>query len=82
MYGTLTTLIPLYFVFQHFPIEMNRLSSRWNSSTQGTITRVFDSKHMDVKKMIDDINVCIIKSKDWPSDMAERTTTLFIIAFL
>ena len=29
------------------------------------------SKHMDVKKMIGDINVCIIKSKVWPIDMAE-----------
>ena len=48
MYGTITTLIPLYLVFQHFPIEMNRLSS----STHGTsaLTPVFDSKHMDVKK--------------------------------
>ena len=58
MYGTITTLIPLYLVFQHFPIEMNRLSSRWNSSTNGTsaLTRVFDLKHVDVKKMIGDIN--------------------------
>ena len=72
------------FGIPHFPIEMNRLSSRWNSGTHGTraLTQVFDSKHMDVKKMIGDINVCIIKSKDWPIDMAERTTTLFIIAFL
>ena len=44
--------IPLYLVFQHFPIEMNRLSSRWSSSTHGTsaLTQVFDSKHMNVKK--------------------------------
>ena len=52
MFGTITTLTPLYLVFQHFPIEMNRLSSRWSSSTHGTsaLTRIFDSKHMDVKK--------------------------------
>ena len=38
MYGTITTLIPLYLVFQHFPIEMNRLSFRWSSSTHRTRT--------------------------------------------
>ena len=28
MYGTITTLVPLYLVFQDFPIDPNRLSSR------------------------------------------------------
>ena len=28
MNGTITMLVPLYEVFQHFPIDMNRLSSR------------------------------------------------------
>ena len=27
MVGTITTLVPLYLVFQHFPIDLNRLSS-------------------------------------------------------
>ena len=71
----------LYLVFQHFPIE-------WIISAPDEAPVRMEpahspesliSKHMDVRKMIGDINVCIIKSKDWPIDMAERTTTLFII---
>ena len=58
MYGTITTLVPLYLVFQHFPVDLNRLSSRWSSSIHGTSvnTHFFDSKHIDVKKMIGDSN--------------------------
>ena len=53
MYGTITMLVPLYLVFQNFPIDPNRLSSRWSSSTHGTsvlLTHFFDSKHMDVNE--------------------------------
>ena len=41
----------LYLVFQDFPIDPNRLSSRWSSSMHGTsvlLTHFFDSKHMGV----------------------------------
>ena len=80
MYGTITTLIPLYLVFQHFP--------HWNESSQLQMKLQYariEPAHSPEsliqntwiwKKMIGDINVCIIKSKDWPIDMAERTTTL------
>ena len=34
------------------------------------------------EKLIGNINVCINKSKDLPTDMPERTTTLFIMTFL
>ena len=42
---------PVFGIPALLPIEMNRLSSRWSSSKHGTsaLTRVFDSKHMDVK---------------------------------
>ena len=78
MYGTITTLVPLYLVFQDFLIDPNRLSSRWSSSMHGTsvlLTHFFDSKHMDVNDsatlML--VSFCINKSKDWSIDMAERT---------
>ena len=78
MYGTITTLVPLYLVFQDFPIDPNRLSSRWSSSMHGTsvlLTHFFDSKHMDVNDSatLMFVSFCIIKSKDWSIDMAERT---------
>ena len=78
MYGTITTLVPLYLVFQDFPIDPNLLSSRWISSMHGTsvlLTHFFDSKHMDVNDSatLMFVSFCIIKSKDWSIDMAERT---------
>ena len=81
MYGTITTLIPCIWYSSasplkwivsapdEAPVRMEPAHSR-ESLIQNTW--MWKKK----KKLIGDINVCIIKSKD------ERTTTLFIIAFL
>ena len=59
-YGPHKTMVYLYLVFQHFPVDLNRLSSRWSSTVHetGVHTHFFDFKHVGVK-MNGGINVCI-----------------------